>query len=218
MTPPEKSFVFAPMYNETPKPGEPPKNDATGAFQPGMAIYKKLYEGMGKQVVTFKFDNTAPGKTRRQSILDAMQRNCGGVWYDAIVYFGHGWKGGLASAGFTNDNRETLTDAIWDYGTPGVKVILYACSCATPGGYAYKMAQDLNCWAQYGLEVFGHPSVGHSFTNPQVRRYPSSQGETGETVCPDGKVAAWMKAMRNERDAFWARMPFMTREELAAAL
>ncbi len=217
MTPPEKSFVFAPMFNQTPKAGEPPTNDATGAFHPGMAIYKRMYEGMGKQVVTLKFDNHAPAAQRRRQILDAMQNNCGGQWYDAIVYFGHGWKGGLASAGFDNASRGSLTDAIWDYGTPGVKVILYACSCAEPGGYAYKMAQDLSCWAQYGLEVFGHPSVGHSFLNTQVRRYPSNLGETGETVCPDGKLKGWLKNMKSERDGFWAQMPFMTRDELAAA-
>ncbi|MBR0669099.1 hypothetical protein GXW71_32415 [Roseomonas hellenica] len=218
MTPPEKSFVFAPMHNMRPKENEPPQNDAIGAFHPGMSIYKKMYEGMGKQVVTFKFDNYAPAKQRRQSILDKMQQGAGSQWYDAIIYFGHGWKGGLASAGFDNASRGDLTDAIWYYGQPWVKVVLFACSCATPGGYAYKMAQDLNCWANEGMEVLGHPSVGHSFTNPQVRRYPSNQGETGETVCPDGRVQGWLKKMRDERAGFWAQMPFMTREELAAAV
>lgn len=218
MEAPAKSFVFCPLYNEVPKPDEPPKNDAKGAFHPGMSLYKKLYEGMGKEVVTFKFDNTAPAKQRRQSILDKMQQGCGSQWYDAIVYFGHGWKGGLASAGFNNDSREALTDAIWQYGTPGVKVLLYACSCAIPGGYAYKMAQDLNMFAAAGMEVYGHPSVGHSFTNPQLRRYPSNQGETGETVCPDGQVAKWLKAMRDERSCYWAKVPFMSREEIAASL
>lgn len=218
MTPPEKSFVFAPLHNSRPKENEPPQNDAKGAFHPGMEIYRKLYEGMGKQVVTFKFDNYAPAKQRRQSILDKMQQNVGSQWYDAIVYFGHGWKGGLASAGFDDGSRGDLTDAIWAYGQPSVKVVLFACLCATPGGYAYKIAQDLNCWANEGMEVFGHPSVGHSFTNPQVRRYPSNKGETGETVCPDGKLQAWLKAMKNERSGFWAQMPFMTPDELAAAL
>ncbi len=213
MTPPDKSFVFAPRFNQ-PMPGQPP-NDATGAFQPGMALYQKYYEGMGKQVITHIFDNHAPGPARRQSILDAMQNGCGGVWYDAIVYFGHGTKNTLASAAFTQAERTTLTDAIWDYGTPGVKVVLYACDCAVPGGIAYQMAQDLNCWANYGMEVYGHALPGHSYANAALRRYPSSKGETGETVCPAGKVAAWLKAMADEKGMLWARVPFMTLDEIA---
>ncbi len=68
------------------------------------------------------------------------------------------------------------------------------------------------------MEVIGQPSFGHSFTNPQLRRYPSNQGETGETVCPDGQVAKWLKAMRDEKACYWAKVPFMSREELAASL
>lgn len=216
---PEKSFVFAPMHNQQPEEGEPARHDATGAFHPGMNIYKRLYEGMGKQVVTYKFDNYAPAAKRRTAILNAMQQNVGGQWYDAIVYFGHGWKGGLSSAGFNNSSLDELTDAIWTHGQPWVKVILYACSCGVPGGYAHKISQKLVSWHVVGMKVFGHPSVGHSFMNPQVRRYPSNMGETGETVCPPGRVATWTKKMRDEtgkQGAFWARMPFMTPEEIEA--
>lgn len=68
------------------------------------------------------------------------------------------------------------------------------------------------------MEVIGHPSVGHSFTNPRLHRYPSNQSEAGETVCPDGQVAERLKAMRNEEACYRAMVPFMSREELAASL
>ena len=80
MTPPEKSFVFAPLFNSPPDEANPNGHDATGAFHPGMAAYRRLYEGLGKQVVTFKFAN-GRGQSRdrrRQSIINAMQQSDAG--------------------------------------------------------------------------------------------------------------------------------------------
>jgi hypothetical protein len=217
--PPDKSFVFAPLFNAPPDRANPSGHDATGAFHPGMATYKRIYEDLGRQVVTFKFDNArgVSGRRRRESILEAMQRNAGSRRYDAIVYFGHGWPHGLPSASFGEDTLDMLSEAILCHGQPGVKVVLYACSCAAPGGYAFKLAKKLGRWSQSGMAVFGHPVDGHSFRNPAVRRYPSNRGETGQTVCPEGMFAAWREAMHGPT-AFWARMPFMTPAELTAEL
>jgi hypothetical protein len=219
MEAPRKSFIFGPMFNEPPDAANPLGNDATGAFQPGMDAYRRLYEGLGMEVVSHRFVNTkGNGKERRASIINAMQQGCGSKWYDAVVYFGHGDKNWLVSAGFGLDTLSEFTDAVWDCGEPSVKVVLYACSCATPGGIAYRIGWDLNCFANAGFQCFGHPSVGHSFRNPQVRRYPSSKGETGETVAPASKIAPWLKAMADPKNDLWARFPFMTPEEIAAEL
>lgn len=219
MMPPDKSFVFAPLFNSPPDEANPNGHDATGAFHPGMAAYRRLYEGLGKQVVTFKFDNSRgqPRDRRRQSIINAMQQSAGSRRYDAIVYFGHGSPRGLVSASFGEDALDMLSGALLQHCQPSVKVVLYACSCAAPGGYAFKLAKRLSCWSHKGMTVFGHPTAGHSFRNPMVRRYPSNRGETGETVCPDGMVADWRRAMHGHTE-LWAKMPFMTREEIAAAL
>ncbi|HEY4250094.1 MAG TPA: hypothetical protein VGM87_02785 [Roseomonas sp.] len=219
MTPPEKSFVFAPRFNSPPDEANLGGHDATGAFHPGMERYERLYEGLGKQVVTFRFDNSRgqPAARRRQSIIDAMQRNAGSQRYDAIVYFGHGSPRGLLSASFGEGALDALSAAILQHCQPSVKVILYACCCAAPGGFAFKLAKQLGRWSHKGMAVLGHPTRGHSFRNPLVRRYPSDRGETGQTVCPDGMFADWQHAMRGHAE-FWALMPFMTTEELAAAL
>jgi len=215
---PKKSFVFAPRFNQPPDHANPHGNDATGAFHPGLEQYRSLYEGLGGQVVTLLFDNHAPAARRRSEIIDAMQRRVGTDRYDAIVYFGHGWHGGLASAGFNVASLDELATALRTYAKPSAKVVLYACSCAAPGGYAYKLAQRLVGFANNGFEIFGHPIEGHSFRNPMVRRYPSNRGEEGETVCPAGHFASWAETMRTGRDHYWAKMPFMTMAERAAAL
>lgn len=219
VTPPEKSFVFAPSFNSPPDEANPSGHDATGAFHPGMERYQQLYQSLGKQVVTFRFDNSRgqPAGRRRQSIINAMQQNAGSRRYDAIVYFGHGSPRGLGSASFGEDALDELSAAILQHSQPSVKVVLYACSCAAPGGYAFKLAKRLGRWSHKGMAVLGHPTRGHSFRNPLVRRYPSNRGETGQTVCPDGMFADWLHAMER-RAEFWAKMPFMTQDEIAAAV
>jgi hypothetical protein len=213
---PSKSFVFAPKFNQPPDDNNPLGHDATGAFQPGMAAYKTLYEGMGGTVVTHLINNQkVNGPARRAGIINAMQQGCGSKWYDAIVYFGHGDKNFLVSADFSVDTIGDFTAAVQQFGEPSVKVVLYACSCAAPGGIAYRIANDLRGWKNFGMEVYGHPVKGHSFRNAVVRRYPGALGETGDTVAPAGKVGNWIKAMADPKSNLWARFPFMTPREIA---
>lgn len=216
MDAPRRSFVFAPRFNQPPDKANPNGNDATGAFQPGMAMYKKLYEGMGGTVITHLFDNSkGNGKNSRLGIINAMAQNSNGEFYDAVVYFGHGDTNYLVSPGFSKNNVTDLTNAIDIYGAPGVQVILYACSCAASGGIAYSMADSLSRWAQYGMRVLGHTSAGHSFMNPQVRIFPGSNGLDGVSPIPPGRVKAWNAAMMSQKGNLWARFPFMSDDEIA---
>lgn len=219
MEAPIRSFVFAPRFNQPPDAANPNGNDATGAFHPGMAMYKKLYEGMGGTVITHLFDNSkGNGKNSRQGIINAMSQNSNGELYDAVVYFGHGDKNFLVSPGFSKNNVVDLTNAIDTYGSPGVQIILYACSCAASGGIAYSMAESLSRWAPYGLRVLGHTSPGHSFMNPQVRVFPASYGVDGVSLVPAGRLKAWNAAMLNPKKNFWARFPFMSEDEILAEI
>ena len=130
MIEPDRSFVFYPAHNQLPDENNPKGNDATGAFHPGAETYRRYYTGLGKAVVMCKFDNQAPAEKRRAQILNAMAVGAGEAWYDAIVYFGHGYKDGMPSAGFGPGSIDSLNEAIWNYGQYSVKVVLYACSCA----------------------------------------------------------------------------------------
>jgi hypothetical protein len=217
MKAPRRSFIFGPKNNS--KHGLA-HHDATGAFHVGMRIWKELYGGGNGTVVSHYFLNgegLGPAKVQ-DGILNAMRQGSGGQYYDAICYFGHGTKAGMESAGWYAKSIDTLTSAIDELGAPDVKVMLYACSCASPGGIAYRMANDLRAWWQSGTEVHGHLSPGHTFANPQYRRYPNAGGETGFTVAPPKKVAGWVKAIRNQRNTLWARYPFMTPDEIEAEL
>ncbi|UFN47640.1 hypothetical protein LPC08_16685 [Roseomonas sp. OT10] len=218
MNVPYRSFIFAPL-NNTQKKGMDP-NDAVGAFHPGMRMYKSYYEGLGGTVVDHYFNNERGlgfGKVSR-GIIDAMIRGSGGHYYEAIVYFGHGTETHMSSVGWDKKTVKDLTDAIDTYGSADVKVILYACSCGADGGIAYTMADNLKAWANTGMEVYGHATPGHSYTNAPVRRFPNANGLVGYQVCPPGKGPAWTKALRNEKSMFWARFPFMTPEEIEAEL
>jgi hypothetical protein len=189
MDAPNRSFVFFPAHNQLPDAHNPKGNDATGAFQPGAEMYRKYYTGLGKAVVMCKFDNQAPAEKRRAQILNAMAVGAGEAWYDAIVYFGHGYKDGMPSAGFGPNSIGSLNDAIWNYGQYSVKVILYACSCAAEGGYAWRISESMKPWANEGYRVYGHLSAGHAFTNPQVRQYPNGGSVAGIRTAPAGKIA-----------------------------
>jgi hypothetical protein len=103
-----------------------------------------------------------------------------------------------------------------------VKVVLYACSCgrrsATGGSFASRLANEL---ADMQAEVYGHDNDGHTTTNPNIYRYCGSR--PGVPLAPPGMHHAFdvlLKAESIDRKpkgntAFWARMPFMTDEEIA---
>ncbi len=218
MDAPQRSFVFYPMHNQAPDVHNPQGNDATGAFHPGAAMYQKYYTKLGCDVTMCKFDNHLPGDQRRAQILNALAIGAADGWYDAIVYFGHGYKDGMPSAGFALKSIDELTNAIWSYGQYSVKVVLYACSCAIDGGYAWRISEAMKPWAQEGYGVYGHSSAGHAFMNPQVRQYPNGGAVTGIKTAPAGKIPAWIKALNDPKSTLWLRFPFMSEEEIAAEL
>ena len=219
MNAPQRSFVFFPMFDSLPDEHNPGGHDATGAFQPGASMYRKYYTDLGNDVVMCKFDNHQPGPKRRKQILNALAVGAGDGWFDAIIYFGHGWKGGLSSAGFNNSELNEFSDACYQYGNFSVTVMLYACSCAVDNGACYRISQSLQSWYdQASYRVLGHYSVGHSFLNPQVHEYPNSGSVKGLQTAPEGKQAAFAKAIRAKHSDLWLRFPFMSQDELDAEL
>ncbi len=214
MSLPARSFACAPRFDGAPDAQNPHGHDSTGAFQPGMERLRDCFEAAGGTVVTHLFDNHGTGRARRRDVLAALERAGAGGRLDAFLYFGHGWPGGLSSASFGEDDVDELAAAIIRACNPSAQIVLYACSTAAPGGFAYRLGRALGAWASHGMAVFGHPVLGHSFRNPMVRRFPSSRGETGETVAPAGQFSAWARAMANT--TLWARFAFLTPQEINA--
>ena len=208
MYPPKNVYIFAPTSNQAPDIHNPAGNDATGVFQPGARQFEAFCQKQGANTKLVLFNNTAP----EDKILDFILTNMATAPppLDTVAYFGHGDKNMLASAmigpGYLPKFIASLR-ATCDF-TP--TIILYACSCGAQGGIASKIADGLS---DLLAEVYGHLSLGHAYMNPQVRAFPGFR-----TVCPSGKVDAWLKAFADPKSDLWMRFPFMTEEEIAQEL
>ena len=230
MTPPKKSFCFAAKFNTPahsfesphgappiPHGGEAPPHkmahDATAVFLPYMYRFKELYSQGGGQVTTMEFNNQAKPAERYSAISHAL--TCAPSGLDAVAYFGHGFPHGMASAHIYDANIDAFARLLESKCNPGVKIILYACSCGRRGEingcFAAKLANRLS---GLGAQVFGHDVAGHAATSYTVFRYPG-----GVQVAPPGTYGgngAFKRALKKHGSTLWARFPFMTAAELAA--
>ena len=142
---------------------------------------------------------------------------------DALVYFGHGWPTGLVSADIYTDKLTAFAKLIRANCVPGATVVLYACLCGkrdTQGGcFAARLAGELT---DMQVTVYAHETAGHTTTNPYVYRFTGNK--PGVAVAPAGKLKAFNKLLKAEsidakprsNTAFWARMPFMTDQEISS--
>lgn len=212
---PRNSFCFAPKFNSA------KRMDATGAFLPYMEAFQRLYGGGRGRVATLPFDNHANANAEFAAISAAFEQVPGKL--DAIVYFGHGEPYGMVSSDIYAKDIQKFAHLIRRKSVHGVKVVLYACSCGKvdyPGGsFASKLAVALG---DINATVFGHHNVGHTTTNANIYRY-SADGR-GHPVAPPGKFAIFDRMLKTEsidqnprrNNAFWARFPFMTPDEIRA--
>jgi hypothetical protein len=212
---PGNSFCFAPKFNSD------KRNDATGAFLPYMEAFKHLYGGGRGNVATLPFDNHAAATTGFGAISAAFEQIPGKL--DAIVYFGHGEPYGMVSSEIYLKDVQKFAQLIRRKSAHGVRIVLFACSCGKfdyPGGsFAAKLAVALR---DIEAVVFGHHNVGHATTNANIYRY-SGDGR-GTAVAPTGKFTAFDRMLKAEsldqnprrNNAFWARFPFMTSDEIRA--
>jgi hypothetical protein len=212
---PRNSFCFAPKFNSD------KRNDATGAFLPYMEAFGRLYGGGNGRVAQLPFDNHASAASGFGAISAAMDQTPGKL--DAIVYLGHGEPYGMVSSEIYGKDIQKFAHLVRRKCVHGVTVVLYACSCGKidyPGGsFASKLAVALG---DIGATVFGHHNVGHTTTNANLYRY-SSDGR-GVLVAPIGKFTAFNRMMKAEsidekprgNTALWARVPFMTPDEIRA--
>lgn len=228
MTPPKNSFCFAPQYNHPPHRDKAgvlhTSHDATGAFLPYMEAFRKLYSA-GGAVAALKFNNHAAPKSEFKAILTEIDHafNVSKSQLDAVVYFGHGWPTGMVSADIYDPSIPDFAKLIRLNCARGVKIVLYACLCgqvsAKGGCFAARLAAELS---DMEAVVYAHDNAGHTTTNPNIYRYTGNK--PGVAVAPAGMFHSFNVLLKTEcldkkpkgNSAFWARVPFMTDDEIAA--
>lgn len=194
-------FAIAPLRN---KPGS---QDAS-EFHAGATAFSRLH-GLPAPAL---FENEGPAATVSAGLLKLIDEATGG--WDVFAYFGHGYDSGLPSAGLHGrDGAERLARAILGKANKGIKVVLYAGNAGKPSGFASWLAEGL---AEARATVYAHvPPAGHCFTNPSVATYPGGHWVISRT---HRLWRDWAHDMNSQKNALWARFPFLAREQLEAEL
>lgn len=205
-------------------------NDATGAFVPQSIRFERARKAAGDTVVRVGFDPTIPDRAaRRRAFLDAI-RGAGKV--DAVVYFGHGLRTGLPSAGLTTATLGQLVDALHEALPSRAIVTLYACSTAGApgrdrdkldgdGGFADLLRDRLSELGHTGW-IDAHTVAGHTTINRMTRRFyldGKAAGTGGAWLVAPGSPEwrAWGDALKGD-ESFRFSFPYLTATEIHARL
>lgn len=183
-------LAFHPIHNR------PMRKDVTGAFKPEAENWAKLYSG---SVLTI--DCRVNKNTIRQNLLAELHR-FEGAKLDAIGFFCHGLRHSIQMGFLSNDLNE-LAHRIIKASKPDVKVVLYACGCASSDreNFASRLRDSLVLEAKT-VQVDGHEGSGHCTRRPFVRRYnaPAYSGGRWLVIPGSPNWKRWVKAL-SETDA-----------------
>jgi len=204
-------------------------NDAVGAFIPQAMRFAKSRRAVGDVVDLVPFDPTiADRATRRARFLSLIEA---AEPFDAFVYFGHGLRTGLPSAGFTLATLPALVSALRAKSrTKRLIVTLYACSTAnTPlrggvdgdGGFADRLRDLLSLGGVSGW-IDAHTVAGHTTINRMTRRFymdGKTEGVGGGWIVAMGSPEwrAWGAALKSD-ESFRFGFPYMTETDIVAHL
>lgn len=202
-----------------------PDETDSGEFQARAHAFTKLHGG---DVVTF--DNELPKLSRAMVCLAALASHDGDLDYVGTCC--HGWGVGV-QAGFVVGSHllEGLADALAKAARPMqvLAVPLYSCSVAhdLAGGFAATLSKLLYARG-VRHRVYGHTTAGHCTRNPYVRVWgegwdntPSHPHVLGGSYLIDPSSAEWkpwVHALHQPGNDLDLRMPFMSRDAIAAEL
>jgi hypothetical protein len=201
-----KASIIVTGYNRSginPKTGRP-WVDATGAFLPEAAAFRKLHSDTvradGHDLPTAGWlEFVAPlTPARRRGLTESAIRSTSGL--DVVAVFGHGISTRLLATG--HGLAEVLDLAAAIHASGARTVVLYACSTAAGRvGFADELAAALP-----GVNVWGHTSAGHTSWNPNTEL--AGGPRSGDPVARPGEPLwkRWRERMANERDfrlSFW---------------
>ena len=116
---------------------------------------------------------------------------------DALVYFGHGWPSGMASADIYNRSIPAFADLIRKKCAMGVKVTRSAClrgAMSAPGGrFAARLAREL---VDVQAEALAIENAGHTTANPNVFRFVGVKPPM--SIAPAGRFTAFDRMLKAE--------------------
>ena len=205
-------------------------NDAKGAFIPQATLFAKHHRAAGHVVELVPFDPTIAVRAKRRAAFLAIIAASSS--FDAIVYFGHGLRTGLPSAGFTLEQIDELAGAIHAKASKRLIVTLYACSTAGAigrdrdklegdGGFADELRDRLSVLGHTGW-IDAHTTAAHTTINLYTRRFyldGIAKATGGAFIVAPGSPEwkSWHGALKTDAP-FRFGFPFMTATDILAHL
>lgn len=194
-----KAFVFSSQENE--------------GFLPAARAFKSYLRRIGYQVNDISFAvNVTIDSMERDSISSQLGETTGS--FDLVAYFGHGGSHSLISADMTiaqfcNVFRNRINN--------GAKIILYACSTGTPGGFAEQISRRFA-----GSRVIGHTTAEDATRNPAVVVYPDLHTTPNQNYIVHPYSLLWpvwvRKLLESDGMMYWKEYPFQCIEDIALEL
>jgi hypothetical protein len=194
----------------------PGKHDATGAFLPEAAAFRKLHGGSRLEFVT------AQTAAKRRAATDSAIRGEPGL--DVLATFGHGTATSLIVTGHTNATVAALGAAVREAQSceflesdTNLTVILYACSTASGrAGFADHLADLLP-----GANVWAHTAAGHATWNPNTEL--AGGPNHGDPIARPGEPLwkRWAARMHDDqafRLSFWLPAHGLSRADALEAV
>jgi hypothetical protein len=194
------------------------RHDSNGMFAVVASDLRKRYVLPKGLVRAFDnvHDDLADGGTSEDSRENFFHElgKMTGAGLDFFAYSGHGNYNGLPSAGVYMKHVEPLGDEISRLVRTDGTVMLYACSCATPGGFAQALSKRLG-----NRKVWAHTGAGTADKNPNMYLFQNGldQDFLGATNFTKEERTAWKVHLKRSAD-FYIRFPFLTIEEMKSEM
>lgn len=195
-----KAFIFSSQQRE--------------GFLPAARAFKSYLRRMGYEVNDIGFAvNDTEDLVERDAIRTQLSETTGN--YDLIAYFGHGGSHSLISADMT---VRQFCDLFGTRANRGVKIILYACSTGTPGGFAEQISRRFA-----GSTVIAHTTAEDATRNPAVVQYPDPHTTTNQNYIVHPFSLLWPVWVRKLLESgrgmmYWQEYPFLCIEDIALEL
>lgn len=193
-----------------------PKPDSTGEFKLIGRKFKGLYGLPDTLVRSFEnvhddVDPEGKGADTRENFFDTLAEVTEGS-LDFFAYAGHGGTQSLPSAQVRKQDMSKLADEIRRLVKSDGTVIFYACSTGAPGGFASSLSKLLP-----EMTVWGHTDAGQASRNADKIRFQNGTSQDIRDLLSAAARAKFASYLRASED-FYARLPFMTVEDMEAEL
>lgn len=188
--------------------------DSTGEFQ---VIANKFKQKYGASIYGFANvhddvdDSSGTEKDTRENFFDMLDEIKASN-LDYFAYAGHGNAKSLGSAQVRKEDVGTFCTHLRRLLKPDGVVIFYACLTGKTGGFASMVSTEIQT-----VTVWGHSDSGQASRNADKVIYKAGKGTRIQDLLSPAAKANYAAYLIASGD-FFARMPFMTIEEMNAEL